>query len=97
MYQDRLGFCLDERDSWNHACCAAVQTQDRAVRQNPYLIRGVIDNEVHHQLHPSLLQLRYQIIHIFISSVPRVNGFVIGNVVAHIGLWTFVHLIGLVL
>lgn len=56
-----------------------------------YLIRGMVDNQVHHQLHASRLQFGLEMIQVFVGAIDGVNGLVVGYIIAHICLRGFVH------
>jgi hypothetical protein len=51
----------------------------------------MIDNEIHHQLHATLAQLRDQFINVGQGAIPMVDFLVIRNVIAHIHLRAFVY------
>jgi hypothetical protein len=42
------------------------------------LLRGVIDNQVHHQLHISLLELADKVVDVFETAIHWVNVLVVG-------------------
>lgn len=62
MYQSRLGDDLEERDSRNHACCAWLAVVERLRDGGRYLIGGVIDHQIHYQLHAALLDLLDEVV-----------------------------------
>jgi len=50
----------------------------------------MIDYKIHHQLHPSFLQLRDQVVDVFNGAINGVYSLIIGYIVSHVLLWTFV-------
>ena len=59
--------------------------------ESSYFVGGVVYDKIHHKLHISLFQLRDEIVDIGYGAVARVDVFVVGDVVAHVLLWTFVN------
>ena len=51
----------------------------------------MVDHKVHHQLHTPLLQLGDQVIYIFNSAIFRIDCLVIGYIVSHVFLRTFIY------
>jgi hypothetical protein len=51
MYQSLLGLSRDDLDSLNQACCALPRLRVSSVPRCTYLVRGVVDNKVHDELH----------------------------------------------
>ena len=63
----------------------------RARSLEPVMLVGcVVDNEIHHQLHVSLVKSGDQLVDVFQCAVAWIDVFVIGNVVSHVDLWRFV-------
>jgi len=58
MYQSLFGLSKEDRDSSNQACCVLVSLG--AVTRRLYLIRGVVDDQIHYELHAELVHLTRQ-------------------------------------
>lgn len=50
----------------------------------------MIDYKIHHQLHPSFLQLRDQVVDVVNGAINGVYSLIVGYIVPHVLLWTFV-------
>ena len=69
MYQDRLGLCFDDADSLNQGFCVGFSSSfpgahRRSVSAVTHLIRSVVDDEVHDEMHVSLIELDNQLLDI---------------------------------
>ena len=59
----------------------------RARLDEPVMLVGcVVDDEIHHQLHVSLVQSGYQLVDILQCTIAGINVFVIGDIVSHVNL-----------
>ena len=60
-------------------------------RKETYLVTTVINNQVHDELHTTLVTGIFDLLPVFQCTVLRVDFLVVGNVVAHIGLRGLIH------
>jgi hypothetical protein len=94
MYHERLGLVREDRDSRNHACCVQkVRHFTIILITRWYLIRRVVDHEVHHQFHASFPEFGNKVVDIFDGAVDGIDSFVVGYIVSHVFLRTFVYYI----
>ena len=63
----------------------------RLTRRETYLVTTVINNQVHDELHTTLVTGIFDLLPVLQGTVLRVDFLVVGNVVAHIGLRGLVH------
>ena len=54
------------------------------------LVRSMCNDEIHHESHTVLLQCSDQKVHVRQSAILWVDGLVVRDVVAHVGLWRLV-------
>lgn len=91
MYQSLLGLSRDFADFHTDQCRATRLHNFSAYFEEPFvLIRGVIDHEVHHELHVTLFKFRNELIHILNRAERWIDLFVVRDVVAIVGHWRFV-------
>ena len=50
----------------------------------------MIDDEIHHQLHISLLELSNENVDVFVRAIDGINLLIVRNIISHIYLWGFV-------
>ena len=53
------------------------------------LIAGMVHDQVHHKFHVALLQALDELVDILKSSIFRIDVLIVGDIIAHIGLWRF--------
>lgn len=46
----------------------------------------MVDDEIHHEFHVTLMETGYELVNVFQSAVAWINVFVVGDVVAHVDL-----------